>query len=237
VLSRRALSMVQASPHGYTPRWASGRPFSLPIPSKILCVAKNFAASKEELNSHRTNLPASMDKAIIFSKSFTSLVPITQPIHLQQRTDVYYETELALLITKQDCLASVGGIAIALDLTLKDVQNSCKTAGGSWETAKAFDGSCPISDWVEVDGLSEDSQWEISTTIDDQLVQQQSTTDMLVPIGHLLSQLTKSFTLLPGDIILTGTPVLPLGPGPLKPNMLLELIIQPSIGTVTTRTS
>ncbi|EER06277.1 Fumarylacetoacetate hydrolase domain-containing protein, putative [Perkinsus marinus ATCC 50983] len=201
-------------------------------------------------------------QAIIFSKSFTSLVPITQPIHLQQRTDVYYETELALLITKQvspphpvavascrqllrspsgsppqDCLASVGGIAIALDLTLKDVQNSCKTAGGSWETAKAFDGSCPISDWVEVDGLSEDSQWEISTTIDDQLVQQQSTTDMLVPIGHLLSQLTKSFTLLPGDIILTGTPVLPLGPGPLKPNMLLELSIQPSIGTVTTRTS
>ncbi|KAF4693901.1 Fumarylacetoacetate hydrolase domain-containing protein 2A [Perkinsus olseni] len=258
---RRAFSMAKPHPHGYAPRWASGEPFDLPLPSKvvnliayleinliaylelnslaylkvnlaaylkvnlILCVAKNFASSKEELDSHRENLNESMDKAIIFSKSLTSLVPITQPIELQQREDVFYETELALLITEQlpqspsgcppkDCLAAVGGVAVALDLTLKDVQNSSKAAGGSWEKAKAFDRSCPISDWVKVAGLEENSEWKISTKIDDHLVQEQSTTDMLIPLHCLLAQLTKSFTLLPGDIVLTGTPVLPRRPRP-----------------------
>ncbi|KAF4673469.1 hypothetical protein FOL47_010521 [Perkinsus chesapeaki] len=212
----------------------------------ILCVAKNFANSKEELKTHRSKLTESMEKAIIFSKSFTSLVPIEQPISLQQRTDVYYETELALLIAKtlpcsvggcdpQDSLAAVGGLAVALDLTLKDVQNSCKAVGGSWEKAKGFDRSSPISDWVKIDGLRDDMKWTITTTIDGQLVQQQSTGDMLVPIGHLLSQLTNSFTLLPGDIILTGTPVLPKGPGRLAPGMQLEMSIEPSIGTFTTK--
>ncbi|KAF4651663.1 Fumarylacetoacetate hydrolase domain-containing protein 2A [Perkinsus olseni] len=214
----------------------------------ILCVAKNFASSKEELDSHRENLNESMDKAIIFSKSLTSLVPITQPIELQQREDVFYETELALLITEQlpqspsgcppkDCLAAVEGVAVALDLTLKDVQNASKAVGGSWEKAKAFDRSCPISDWVKVAGLEENSEWKISTKIDDHIVQEQSTTDMLIPIHCLLAQLTKSFTLLPGDIVLTGTPVLPEGPGPLKPGMLLTLSVEPLVGTLTTRTT
>ncbi|KAF4754098.1 Fumarylacetoacetate hydrolase domain-containing protein 2A [Perkinsus olseni] len=240
--------MAKPHPHGYVPRWASGEPFDLPLPSKILCVAKNFASSKEELDSHRENSNESMDKAIIFSKSLTSLVSITQPIELQQREDVFYETELALLITEQlpqspsgcppkDCLAAVGGVAVALDLTLKDVQNASKAAGGSWETAKAFDRSCPISDWVKVAGLEENSEWKISTKIDDHIVQEQSTTDMLIPLHWLLAQLTKSFTLLPGDIVLTGTPVLPEGPGPLKPGMLLTLSVEPLIGTLTTRTA
>ena len=113
---------------------------------------------------------------------------------------------------------------------MRDVQDSLKRQGHPWERAKAFDGSCPLSPFVLKSQIKDHQNVNFALKVNGQVRQQGNTQDMLVGINALLSEISQTFTLLPGDIVLTGTPK---GVGPLytKDQLEIELHGQFSITT------
>ncbi|WP_110656515.1 fumarylacetoacetate hydrolase family protein [Salinicola halimionae] len=191
----------------FTTRFIDGLETGLPL-GKILCVGRNYAEHARELNNPVPTSP------ILFIKPSTSAVELEDPIERQfSHGDVHFETELALLIGERmshvsadEAMNGVAGGGLALDLTLRDVQSTLKEKGHPWERAKAFDGACPLSRFVPVEG---DVDWEAVTfhlDINGQRQQSGKTSDMLFGLPALLEEMTRTFTLEPGDVILTGTP-------------------------------
>jgi 2-keto-4-pentenoate hydratase/2-oxohepta-3-ene-1,7-dioic acid hydratase in catechol pathway len=126
---------------------------------------------------------------------------------------------MALLIGKQltnarreETIAAVCGVGLALDLTLRDIQSELKAKAQPWELAKGFDGACPVSDFVKLDSIDNIQSCDLLLEKNGATQQQGNTRDMLFPIAGLLATMSESFSLMPGDIVLTGTPA---GVGPL----------------------
>jgi 2-keto-4-pentenoate hydratase/2-oxohepta-3-ene-1,7-dioic acid hydratase in catechol pathway len=195
-------------------------------PSKIVCVAKNYS---RQVSERDTPLQARMLNASVFMKPPSALTSLAVPVALYGATDIVGETEIALVISRtmmksskflsdNDIQQSIGGIAIALDLTKKDLQNKLKAEGRPWELSKGFDGSCPISQFVETDKLPE----SISLRVNGQLWLDQPLSDMILSPYDLIRLITHHCSLWPGDIILTGTPTYPHPPPILKPGDQLE---------------
>lgn len=119
---------------------------------------------------------------------------------------------MALLVSQRLCrarpekvLEAIAGIGLALDLTLRDVQSRLKDKGHPWERAKGFDGACPLSDFVPFDPEHMDlDDLRFSLTIDGERRQAGHTALMLFKAAELLADMSHSFTLEPGDVILTG---------------------------------
>jgi 2-keto-4-pentenoate hydratase/2-oxohepta-3-ene-1,7-dioic acid hydratase in catechol pathway len=189
-----------------------GRSFPSPV-GKIVCVGRNYAAHAAELNN------AVPDAPLLFIKPATAAVPLAPGFSIPVgRGAVHHETELAVLIGApltnagaDAARAAVAGIGIALDLTLRDVQEQLKRDGHPWERAKAFDGAYPVAPFVsapavDLQGLT------VSLWRNGALQQHGNTAQMLFPVISLLCEISRSFTLLPGDIVSTGTPA---GVGPL----------------------
>ena len=204
--------MSRANLYGYRHSWVGHKEFrgTPSLPTSIWCIAKNYPSSPTD--------PKPSGNPIIFSKAITSLIAIDEPILLNGRDDVHYETELALLIGKPlhvsidghdplECCRSVIGLGVALDLTLKTLQNELKASGSPWELAKAFDRGCPLSLFVPAEPNWWEVDREVSLTIDGKTVQKQSTADMFYKVGDILRFITRSVSLSPGDIVLTGTPM------------------------------
>lgn len=173
-------------------------------PGKVLCVGRNYAAHAKELNNPIPTEP------VIFIKPNTTLQLLEDAI-LVPETDCHYETELAVLIGEtltQACEAEVrsaiAAYTLALDLTRRAKQSSLKEKSLPWELAKSFDGACPIGRWISVDQFSD--QIEFTMHQNGELKQHGYTKDMLNPIVPLISYMSQTFTLMPGDVILTGTP-------------------------------
>lgn len=202
--------------------------------AKIVCVGRNYAAHAQELNNPLPQQP------LLFIKPATALAVLEEPIELPPlpgRCD--HELEIALLIgqplcraSEAQCLAAVVGVGLALDLTLRDLQQTLKDKGHPWERAKAFDGACPLSRFVPAQGL-DFSALALRLVRNGQLQQQGSSADMLFPVATLLADISHSFTLLPGDVVLTGTPA---GVGPLQPGDTLEASLGELL-QITTRVS
>jgi 2-keto-4-pentenoate hydratase/2-oxohepta-3-ene-1,7-dioic acid hydratase in catechol pathway len=140
---------------------------------------------------------------------------------------VHNETELAVLIgqpLKQAGYTAVNdaiwGYSLALDLTLRDVQAQLKQLGRPWEIAKGFDGACPVAGFVEKARVQHPQQLDFSLTVNGTQRQQGNTANMIRGISQLISEMSQHFTLLPGDIVLTGTPA---GVGPLSSGDTLQL--------------
>ncbi len=175
---------------------------------KIICVGQNYMRHIEELNSIRSKDP------LIFMKPSTAILPEGKEINLPDfSNDVHHETELALLIGKETKNISreqwkdqVSGVGVALDLTLRDLQNEAKKNGHPWTICKGFDGSCPISTFTPLEKIADIQKLNIQLFVNDTLRQDGFTGDMIWQIGELLAFISKIFTLEPGDIILTGTP-------------------------------
>ncbi len=174
---------------------------------KVVCIGRNYAEHAKELN---TPVP---DEPLLFIKPSTAIIPLSQPIALPQgRGGLHYETEVAILIgerlthaSEADVVTAIAGVGLALDLTLRDLQSTLKAKGLPWEKAKAFDGSCSLSAFVAPAGLDL-TQLELTLRINDQIRQQGNTAQMLLPVTALLAYISAWFTLLPGDVVLTGTP-------------------------------
>jgi 2-keto-4-pentenoate hydratase/2-oxohepta-3-ene-1,7-dioic acid hydratase in catechol pathway len=210
----------------YQHHWKDGTPVRLPL-GKIVCIGRNYAEHARELNNP---VP---DQPLLFIKPATSAVHLTRPISLpHNRGSVHFETELAVLIGRpltnasaSDAEAAILGYGLALDLTLRDLQTELKEKGQPWERAKSFDGACPLSPFVAVDQLPRDHM-TFTLDIDQQRRQTGDTRDMLNQIVPLIAHMSSHFTLLPGDVVLTGTPS---GVGPLEPGQTLSLELEQAL--------
>lgn len=192
---------------------------------KIVCVGRNYAAHAQELNNPIPSEP------LLFIKPNSTLVEMEKPIHLLPEHKVHFELELAILIgkplnnpTPEQAFASIDGFALALDLTLRDVQSQLKQQGKPWERAKSFVGACPVAAFIPPQRLGIYQQQDMqhlcfSLHLNQRLQQQGQIQDMLFSIPFLLQNMAQAFGLKQGDIVLTGTPE---GVGQLHQNDKLE---------------
>lgn len=207
----------------YQHHWKDGTPVHLPL-GKIVCIGRNYAEHARELDNP---VP---DEPLLFIKPSTAAVHITRPLDFpRDQGEVHFETELAVLIGRPLTNASASeaqrailGYGLALDLTLRDLQGKLKEKGHPWERAKAFDGACPLSPFIAADKLQRD---HLIFTLDINGERQQigDTREMLNPIVPLIAHISSQFTLLPGDVVLTGTP---RGVGPLASGQTLSLELE-----------
>ena len=219
------------------PPWLGGKPISkeLPpesyellapcLPSKIVAVGKNYASHAAEMGGEPPTEP------LIFLKPITTVIAQGKPIYypkMSQKVD--YEGELALVIGEhcKNCNISqasskIWGYTIANDVTARDLQK----ADGQWTRAKSFDTFCPLGPWI-VRELSPEAQ--IQTFINSDTTPRQSAliNEMSFNAEVLVSFISQIMTLLPGDVILTGTPE---GVGEMKVGDTVKIEIE-GIGTL-----
>lgn len=215
----------------YHHRNINGQTLDLPL-GKVVCVGRNYVEHAKELNNPVPSEP------ILFIKPATTLVPYLNPIDSTGSPyPLHYELEIAILIqetlknaTAEEAKAAVGGVGLSLDLTYRCVQSKLKEKGHPWEKAKAFDGSCPASEFVTHPNLDLDSL-SLKLEINDELRQSATASEMIVDIVSLLQYASTHFSLVPGDILLTGTPA---GVGVLKPGDTLVASLGDLISTNTT---
>lgn len=208
----------------YQHHYNDGTRIDLPL-GKVVCVGRNYAEHALELNNPIPSEP------LLFIKPATAVVPMTDALQLPTgRGAVHYETEIALLIGTRlsgvvaaDAAAhAISGIGLALDLTLRELQDQLKAKGHPWERAKAFDGACPLSAFVPAGQAPALNNLPLELKINGALRQHGNSAAMLMPIIALLQHIAGIFTLEPGDVVITGTPA---GVGVLQPGDRLELAI------------
>ena len=179
------------------------------IPSKIVCVGRSYADHAKELGN------AVPDRPVLFIKPPSSLVSLEQGITWNRALgDCHYECELSLRIDQplkaetdpSQALQAVGAVTLGLDLTLRDLQNELKAKGQPWERAKAFDGSCLLGSWVEVSEIQDWKAVSYQLQVNDEIRQKGNTALLIFEIGALIAEISQSFSLQPGDVIMTGTP-------------------------------
>ena len=194
-------------------------------PSKIVCVGRNYREHAKELGNE---VPADI---LIFLKPSSSLLApegkIVMP-QISQRVD--HEGELAVVIgkkcrnvTENEALSFVRGYTCANDVTARDLQKS----DGQWTRGKGFDTFCPVGPFVS-DEVSPEAL-DLVTRVNDQIRQQGNTRDFIFSLAEVIRYISRVMTLLPGDLILTGTPA---GVGPLKADDRVEVSIS-GLGTLT----
>ncbi len=221
-----------AGPVNYTGerlRLADVRLLAPVIPrSKVLAVGKNYADHAAEFDGEVPPEP------LIFLKPNTAVIgpgePIVRPVFSQ---DVQFEGELAVVIGRI-CrkvpaeLASqvIFGYTVANDVTARDLQRR----DGQWARAKGFDSFCPLGPWI-VTHLSVEEAGDLSlvTSVDGEVKQDAGTSQMVYAIPDLIAYVSAFTTLLPGDVILTGTPA---GVGPILAGQRVSVEID-GIGTLT----
>ncbi len=189
------------------------------LPSKVIGVGKNFAAHAAEFGSE---VPA---EPLLFLKPATSVSGPGDPIPLppiSRRVD--YEGELAVVIGRvarnvraEDASRCILGYTCGNDVTLRDLQKR----DGQWARAKGFDGSCPLGPWIETE--LDPTDVRIETRVNGETRQFASTADLVFGVASLIEFVTAFMTLLPGDVILTGTPE---GVGPLSPGDRVEVEVE-----------
>jgi 2-keto-4-pentenoate hydratase/2-oxohepta-3-ene-1,7-dioic acid hydratase in catechol pathway len=172
------------------------------IPSKIVCIGKNFADHAAEIGEEVTAEP------LIFFKPSSAIVGHGDAIVIPpQSKQVELEAELCLVIGKlaknvseEKALEYLWGVTIANDVTARDLQ----FGDGQWARSKGFDTFCPLGPWVETE-FSPDGQ-VIESRINGEVRQNVAITEMVHNIPSIISYVSKNMSLLPGDIILTGSP-------------------------------
>ncbi|MFD2229464.1 fumarylacetoacetate hydrolase family protein [Alkalimarinus sediminis] len=200
----------------YQHQFSDDSTFEYPL-GKVVCVGRNYAEHAKELNNPIPSSP------ILFIKPATTVTPFAEAIVLPKgKGDTHYETELAILIGQKltaadanEVEAAIVGYGLALDLTLRELQSELKAKGHPWEVAKSFDGACPLSAFVHPDAIKDPLNIEFTLKINGELRQHGHTNEMITAIAPLLAFISQHFTLMPGDVVLTGTPagvgVLPTG--------------------------
>jgi len=207
----------------YQHRSLAGDSLALPL-GKIVCIGRNYLDHIRELNNAVPETP------ILFMKPATALAALDEPIRLPVgRGECHHEVELAVLVGRElrqaDAHAArqaVAGYGIALDLTLRDLQSELKKKGHPWETAKAFDGACPLSPFLPPDALPDPQATDLELQVNGETRQRGNTRQMMVGVFDLMAYISTHFTLQAGDVVLTGTPA---GVGPLRAGDQLQLIL------------
>ena len=200
--------------------------------SKVVCVGKNYADHVEEMKGV-TGGDAPPEEPLLFLKPNTSVIgpgdAIVRPA-ISHRVE--HEGELAVVIGAlakevpvERALEVVYGFTCANDVTARDLQIS----DGQWARAKGFDTFCPLGPVIETDLDLADAT--IETRVNGEVRQRSSTAHLIHSVAAIVAHASQAFTLLPGDVILTGTPA---GVGLLEPGDTVEVEIE-GIGTLRNR--
>lgn len=197
------------------------------VPTKILCIGRNYKAHAEELGHEIPKSP------LIFSKPTSAIIApgaeIKRPTKLSQRVD--YEGELAVIIGREchhipdghDVRPYIHGYTVVNDVTARDLQNK----DGQWTRAKGFDTFCPVGPIIN-DALDPWGGVEIETRVNGQVRQHGNTINFIFPLDVLIRYIANVMTLFPGDLIATGTPE---GVGPVVAGDVVDVSIA-GIGTL-----
>jgi 2-keto-4-pentenoate hydratase/2-oxohepta-3-ene-1,7-dioic acid hydratase in catechol pathway len=196
------------------------------LASKVVCIGKNYAEHIAEMGGGEA--PAD---PVIFLKPNTAIVGPNVPIRLPANASpVHFEGELAAVISRpcKDVTAaraaeSILGYTIANDVSARDQQR----ADGQWTRAKGHDTFCPVGPWIVTD--VDPSDLELRTEVNGDVKQHSRTSSMIHGIGAIVEWVSAVMTLLPGDLILTGTPA---GVGPIEDGDTVSITIA-GIGTLT----
>jgi 2-keto-4-pentenoate hydratase/2-oxohepta-3-ene-1,7-dioic acid hydratase in catechol pathway len=174
---------------------------------KILCVGRNYSEHAKELGN------AVPENPVIFSKPDTALLKNNEAFYLPSfSNDVHHEVELVIKINKvgkkiQEKFARnyFSEIGLGIDFTARDVQSELKSKGLPWELAKAFDGSAPIGNFINIENMDL-KNIDFSLQKNGQVVQKGNTAQMIFSFEQIVSFVSQYFTLKVGDLIYTGTP-------------------------------
>ena len=193
--------------------------------SKVIGIGRNYAAHAAEMGS---DVP---DEPLMFLKPNTSVVGPGDPVfHPRQSEEVHYEGELAVVIGRicRDVPAEragdvIFGYTVGNDVTARDLQRR----DVQFTRAKGFDSFCPLGPWIETE--LDVSDLRVRTFLNGDVVQDGSTRDMIFDVPALVAHVSSVMTLLPGDVILTGTPE---GVGPMQVGDEVDVVVD-GIGTLT----
>ncbi|MGH2662530.1 MAG: fumarylacetoacetate hydrolase family protein [Actinomycetota bacterium] len=189
------------------------------IPSKVVGVARNYAEHAAELGNE---VPA---EPMLFLKPATSVIGPGDPIPLPPGSErVDHEAELAVVIGRlcrrvgeDEALKHVLGYTCANDVTARDWQQS----DGQWARAKGSDGFCPLGPWVETE--IDPAELTVTGRVNGEVRQTGRTASMVFSPAELVAYISRTITLLPGDVVLTGTPP---GVGPMAPGDRVEVEVE-----------
>lgn len=191
------------------------------VPRKIVCIGRNYREHAAELGNEVPKEP------LLFLKAPSAVIGPGEAIRvpaLSQRVD--FEGELAVVIGRratqigagEDVRPYVRGYTIVNDVTARDLQKS----DGQWSRAKGFDTFCPMGPLV-TDEIDPAAGLTVETRLNGEVKQHGTTKDLIFDIAALLRHITAAMTLLPGDVIPTGTPA---GVAPMKPGDRVEVIVE-----------
>ena len=205
--------------------WADVRPLAPILPSKVVCIGKNYADHAREMGGEPPADP------VMFLKPSTAVIGPNVPIRLPRDSErVDFEGELAAVIGRpcRDVVAAQAGsvllgYTIANDVTARDQQK----ADGQWTRGKGHDTFCPLGPWIET--TIDPADLAISTTVDGETKQSSRTSLLLHDVGKLVEWVSRVMTLLPGDVLLTGTPA---GVGPITAGQTVAVTVE-GIGTLS----
>jgi len=198
------------------------------LPSKVVAIGRNYLEHARETGSEPPAEP------LIFLKPSTAVVgpgdAIVRPVHLSQRVD--YEGELAIVFGRlcRDVPAArvpevIFGYTCANDVTARDLQ----AKDGQWSRAKGFDTFCPLGPWIET--ALDPADVRLTTTVNGEVKQDSRTSLLIHDITTLVTYVTAVMTMLPGDVLLTGTPA---GIGPVLAGDSVSVSVE-GIGELTNR--
>ena len=192
---------------------------------KIICIGRNYSEHARELNSPIPNEP------VFFMKPDSSLLLGDKPFFLPEFSrEIHHEVELIVKINrigkhieKQYANRYYNEITAGIDFTARDLQKKCREEGNPWEISKSFDGSALLGKFLSLSLFKDTKNISFHLKMNDKIVQQGTTADMLFDIDTIISYISQFVTLKIGDIIYTGTPK---GVGPVKVNDHLEGFIE-----------
>ncbi|RZU03450.1 2-keto-4-pentenoate hydratase/2-oxohepta-3-ene-1,7-dioic acid hydratase in catechol pathway [Kribbella rubisoli] len=195
--------------------------------SKVVCVGRNYAAHAQELGNDVPEQP------LIFLKPNTSVIgPRDGIVYPEQTSDLNFEGELAIVIgricrdlPRERANEVIFGYTVANDVTARDLQKT----DGQWARAKGYDTFCPLGPWISTE--LDASDLRVTTELNGEPKQDGRTSQFIFDIPDVLAYITSFTTLLPGDVVLTGTPA---GVGPMLPGDEVSVTVE-GLGTLTNK--
>ncbi|MBA3829005.1 MAG: fumarylacetoacetate hydrolase family protein [Taibaiella sp.] len=192
---------------------------------KIICIGRNYSEHAKELNNEVPKEP------VIFMKPKNALLLPDKPLYYPEFTDdLHYECEVVVKLSKNGKYINerfahkyYNEVSVGLDFTARDLQEQQKKKGLPWEIAKAFDGSAAVGSFIPVNEGTNVNDLSFQLKLNDTIVQDGNTKNMLFSIDKIIAYVSRFFTLNIGDLIYTGTPA---GVGPVTVHDQLEGYLQ-----------
>jgi len=184
---------------------------------KIICIGLNYRRHALEMGRPFPEEP------VVFMKPDSSILKNNKPFFLPDfSSEIHYEVEVVVKISKLGKGISpkfapryYDEITLGIDITARDLQTKLSKARLPWELSKCFDGAAPLGKFLPVSSVKDIGNLGFRLELNDKIVQQGNTSDMIFGVNEIVSYVSKFFTLKTGDLIFTGTPS---GVGPLKKN-------------------